>query len=69
MCKDKRITGIAYLRSDSIYKLKNIVNENLKDPKNKNWQPFGPVSVPDTIGYYTQTMVLYEKDKEDSDVL
>ena len=69
MYENKKIISIAYLRSDSIYKLRDIVNENLKDPKNKNWQPFGPVSVPDTIGYYTQTMVLYEKDKEDSDVL
>ena len=69
MCKDKRIIRIAYLRSDSIYKLKDIVNENLKDPKNKNWQPFRPISGPDNIGYYTQTMVLYEKDKEDLDVL
>lgn len=69
MYKDKRIINISYLRSDSIYKLKDIVNENLKDPKNKNWQPFGPVSGPDSIGYYTQTMVLYEKDEEDSDVL
>ena len=69
MCKGKKIIGISYLRSDSIYKLKDIVNENLKDPKNKNWQPFGPVSGLDSIGYYTQTMVLYEEDKEDSDVL
>lgn len=69
MCKDKKIVEIVYLRSDYIYDLGNIVNENLKDPKNKNWQPFGPISGPDTIGYYTQTMVLYEKDKEDSDVL
>ena len=67
MCKDKKIIRIAYLRSDSIYDLRDIVNKNLKDTK--NWQPFGPVSGPDTIGYYTQTMVLYEKDKEDSDVL
>ena len=69
MYKDKRIIRISYLRSDSIYKLRDIVNENLKDPKNKNWQPFGPVSGPDNIGYYNQTMVLYEKDEEDSNVL
>ena len=67
MCKDKKIIRIAYLRSDSIYYLRDIVNKNLKETK--NWQPFGPVSGPDTIGYYTQTMVLYEKDKEDLDVL
>ena len=67
MYKDKRIIKIEYLRSNSIYELRDIVNKNLKETK--NWQPFGPVSVPDTIGYYTQTMVLYEKDKEDSDVL
>lgn len=67
MCKDKKIIRIAYLRSDSIYYLRDIVNKNLKETK--NWQPFGPVSGPDTIGYYTQTMVLYEKDEEDLDVL
>lgn len=69
MYKDKRIIKIEYVRSESMYKLRDIINENLKEPKNKNWQPFGPVSGPDNIGYYTQTMVLYEKDEEDSDVL